>query len=418
MNRRQFLKKSLEGIVLGILLISSCSKNPVLEDTTPKDISLPIAKFTASPLSGLKPLEVSFDASESYDNESKITHYLWDFDGDGQGDSFEPVDKFVYQEVGTFHPKLIIFNEAGLIAAKDTTVVVHFQGKIDLEDIFIDKSIIADYFGFYSGHASESELNFIDNYFKTNPEIWAFGAFPFDYKNKNEIPLSEIINIINGVGLWGPHKSEDELRKYYETVTIGTSWMGVYVFAQDNVISEKCKIKYCYKTPGPNFSREVWTPMIIENTVANDRYVELFIKTYKDIYTWQSSESGKVIHIQGTLKNISKNRYYSKVGDRYNSASEQDLLLIAENSAGSIEKYNEVDNLWYEVKNVLALLIEGSKFVSIKPPLLYYIYADLSIKENEEEKGIYRFRIDYYDNENPDSNTLPYWSYSNTFEIK
>lgn len=33
MNRREFLKKSLEGIVLGsILLISNCGKNPVEPD--------------------------------------------------------------------------------------------------------------------------------------------------------------------------------------------------------------------------------------------------------------------------------------------------------------------------------------------------------------------------------------------------
>jgi len=127
MKRRQFLKKSLEGIVLGSILISSCSDNPVMENTILKDISPPIAEFTATPTSGSKPLEVTFDASGSYDNECKISHYFWDFDGDGKGDSSEPVDKFIYQEVGTYHPNLTIINEAGLIASKDTSIVVYYQ---------------------------------------------------------------------------------------------------------------------------------------------------------------------------------------------------------------------------------------------------------------------------------------------------
>ncbi len=157
----------------------------------------------------------------------------------------------------------------------------------------------------------------------------------------------------------------------------------------------------------------------IASLTSNDGYGALSIKTEKYIYVWQQSEfSKKVLYIHSTLENRSTNIYYSKVGDFFNSASEQDLLFIAENSAGYLEKYNELDNLWYEVKNILPPLIEGSRFVSIKQFKLYSIHASLYIKKDEEEKGIYRFRIDYYDDENLEASTLPYKDYSNTFEIE
>ena len=38
MNRREFLKKSLEGIIVGIPLISGCGKNPLKSDIYPKTI--------------------------------------------------------------------------------------------------------------------------------------------------------------------------------------------------------------------------------------------------------------------------------------------------------------------------------------------------------------------------------------------
>ena len=140
---------------------------------------------------------------------------------------------------------------------------------------------------------------------------------------------------------------------------------------------------------------------------------KLSIKTEKNIYIWQLGESNKILYIKGALENISKNIYYSKLGDFYNSASEQDPLFIERYSGGHLEKYNEVNSIWYEI-NILADL-EGSKFVCIKPSKIYSIDAYLLVKKDEEEKGKYRFRIDYYGQK---PYTLPYKDYSNTFEIK
>ena len=155
----------------------------------------------------------------------------------------------------------------------------------------------------------------------------------------------------------------------------------------------------------------------INASSSGNEYGKLSINTDKDVYSWQQGESKDYIIIQGQLENKSDSIFYSRLGDWYNSQSEQKELLIAGNSAGYIEKYNESDNLWYEI-NILALLIEGSKFVPIKPLLIYSIYGHL-IKDNDtEEKGKYRLRIDYYEYEHPDSALSPFQDYSNTFEIK
>jgi hypothetical protein len=42
--------------------------------------------------------------------------------------------------------------------------------KSELQDIFIEKNLVADGFGNQDGTASQDELNFIDNYFKSNFE--------------------------------------------------------------------------------------------------------------------------------------------------------------------------------------------------------------------------------------------------------
>jgi hypothetical protein len=83
---------------------------------------------------------------------------------------------------------------------------------------------------------------------------------------------------------------------------------------------------------------------------SDNGYNHLSIKTEKSTYTWQQSESAKILIIQGTLENNSSNIYYSNLGDFY-GGSEQEQLLIADNSAGNIEKYNEMNNEWNELNN-------------------------------------------------------------------
>jgi hypothetical protein len=138
--------------------------------------------------------------------------------------------------------------------------------KSELEDIFIDKTLIADAFGYYDGVASETELNEIDNYFKSNPEAWGLGKFPDTYYNKNELQLSEAINALKG-GLAGPFKNETELRKYKEELLASwANWLGIYVFDSGNNKSEQYRLKYYFKASGDfDMQKGEFIPMIVKD---------------------------------------------------------------------------------------------------------------------------------------------------------
>jgi PKD repeat protein len=64
-------------------------------------------QFIASPSSGSAPLEVTFDASDSVDEDGNIVEYAWDFDEDGFYDDAEGINvKYIYTKVGTYTAKL------------------------------------------------------------------------------------------------------------------------------------------------------------------------------------------------------------------------------------------------------------------------------------------------------------------------
>jgi len=60
----------------------------------------PVAIFTATPMVGKAPLEVQFDASDSYDPDGSINTYKWDY-GDGMN-SLSKKEKHTYSTPGTF----------------------------------------------------------------------------------------------------------------------------------------------------------------------------------------------------------------------------------------------------------------------------------------------------------------------------
>jgi len=158
------------------------------------------------------------------------------------------------------------------------------------------------------------------------------------------------------------------------------------------------------------------TEFYLTTPVFEEGYKILSINTDTTTYTWQQGESKDFIFIRGTITNESDSIFYSRLGDGF-GPSKPEELFIACNSWGYIEKFNESDNLWKE-SDICLFLIEGSKIVPVKPSQVYSIYSDLAKNRDENETGIYRIRIDYYDIENPDSIATPFHDYSNSFEIK
>ena len=80
----------------------------------------PIASFTATPTSGVAPLEVSFNASNSSDSDGTIISYAWDFkDGNtGNGETISHTFSFI----GNYNVKLTITDNEG--ATDSTTKII------------------------------------------------------------------------------------------------------------------------------------------------------------------------------------------------------------------------------------------------------------------------------------------------------
>ena len=144
-------------------------------------------------------------------------------------------------------------------------------------------------------------------------------------------------------------------------------------------------------------------------------YNKISILTDSTLYNWQVDEQTKFVFIQGTLINKSDSVFYSRLGDGFGPPEPLNLYL-AGNSEGYLEKYYSQEDVW-KVQNFALYIIEGTKIVPIKPGQTYSISSVLSRASGVNESGTYRFRIDYYDTANPDSTTVPYHDYSNTFEI-
>ena len=154
----------------------------------------------------------------------------------------------------------------------------------------------------------------------------------------------------------------------------------------------------------------------LESLLTTDGSGKLSIETERTVYSWQRGESDKYIILLGTLKSDEEDTLYSQMGDGF-GGTEQDQLFVAANSAGHVENYDPVEKEWRDL-DITLLLIEGSRFVPIRPDREYMIYAHLAVNSNNEEKGQFRIRVDYYSTNDPGSDAVPFYDYSNVFVIR
>jgi len=82
----------------------------------------PVAEFTFSPTTGIFPLEVTFDASVSYDSDGQIVRYDWNFGDGGYGSG--KVIKHTYNRWGTFFINLTVVDNRGGVGNKMKTIEV------------------------------------------------------------------------------------------------------------------------------------------------------------------------------------------------------------------------------------------------------------------------------------------------------
>jgi PKD repeat protein len=83
---------------------------------------LPVASFLASPTSGEAPLEVSFDASASYDPDGAIVSHGWSF-GDGENGSGASATH-TYSAAGTYSAQLTVTDDDGVTDSTSRSIQV------------------------------------------------------------------------------------------------------------------------------------------------------------------------------------------------------------------------------------------------------------------------------------------------------
>ena len=96
----------------------------------------PSATFTATPVSGVAPLTVSFDASDSSDSDGTITSYSWDF-GDGET-AIGVTTNHTYTSGGSYTAQLTVMDDDG---ATDT-------GALSME-VLADSNLLPEILSFY-----------------------------------------------------------------------------------------------------------------------------------------------------------------------------------------------------------------------------------------------------------------------------
>jgi len=118
MKRKLFLL----GLVLVLaMFLVSCSDNggptpPVSPNQSPT------ANFTANPTSGVAPLEVSFNASNSSDSDGSIISYAWDFK-DGTTGNGETVNH-TFSSIGSYNVELTVTDDKGATNSAIKTITV------------------------------------------------------------------------------------------------------------------------------------------------------------------------------------------------------------------------------------------------------------------------------------------------------
>ena len=114
------LKVTLWWITAGLLLLS-LSGCLLLNQ-------LPVARFSASVLTGNAPLLVSFDASSSYDSDGRIVSYHWDFGDGATATGVTTSHTFTTTTVEMFTITLVVTDDADAIGTSTQSVEVRPAG--------------------------------------------------------------------------------------------------------------------------------------------------------------------------------------------------------------------------------------------------------------------------------------------------
>ena len=124
-------------------------------------------------------------------------------------------------------------------------------------DVEISKETLADELGDENGAASANELDYIDEYFNTNEEMWLITGFNTQKVVNGRIKATEVKAYLL---IWSrAYLSEMDLRNENIGRSIRTPWIGISVLEKKNGIF----ITRLFLSPGPHFASAEWQELKI-----------------------------------------------------------------------------------------------------------------------------------------------------------
>jgi hypothetical protein len=128
------------------------------------------------------------------------------------------------------------------------------------EVAYISKEVVADAFGNHDGITTRDELDFVDQYFKTNDDAWCVGVCydRYWYNDQNTIGCNELVEMFGFMKCIGPYGSEEKLRESFPGTR--TPFVGIYTLKH----TYKYRIYRFFRASGPRVSTDSWIELIIQ----------------------------------------------------------------------------------------------------------------------------------------------------------
>lgn len=120
-------EKEEEGEVKKIIKVESPKGTPKAKISTD-----PAVGSKATTLNGKAPFTVTFDAKQSTDSDDNIVDYKWDFDNDGEFESFGNVVSHTYTAEGTYTVKLSVVDADENVGTASLIIKVEAQGIVPI----------------------------------------------------------------------------------------------------------------------------------------------------------------------------------------------------------------------------------------------------------------------------------------------
>jgi len=164
MKRKNILLLSI--LILAIFL-TGCNGGGVPTAPSTSNQS-PTASFTATPTSGIAPLAVSFNASNSSDSDGTIISYAWDFK-DGSTSNGQTINH-TFSSTGSYNVLLTVTdNDGATDSVTKTITVTYYNAEADFD---VCENILIAFYSALSNQSYAQALSYCKN-----------GGATYDYVN-------------------------------------------------------------------------------------------------------------------------------------------------------------------------------------------------------------------------------------------